>query len=64
MFETNKIYKFMVSKGYEANSIYTIKVGGEDDTFVWGIDLKGQQRGIKKQSIIDWIVMEDEKEVE
>jgi len=64
MFEVNKIYKFMVSKGYEANSIYTLTVGGEDDIFVWGIDLKGQQRGIKKESIIDWIVIENKTEVE
>lgn len=57
-FEIGKKYKFMLQKGYEQNSIYTINVEDEDDNFVSGIDLKGQKRGIKKSLIVDWVLVE------
>lgn len=59
VFEIGKIYKFMVQKGYEQNSIYTITVEGEDELFVNGTDKKGQQRGIKKTTILDWVKVSD-----
>jgi len=59
VFELGKTYKLMVSKGYEQNSIYTLKVELVDDQFVSGIDKKGQRRGIKLNSIIDWVELND-----
>ena len=59
VFEIGKTYKLMVSKGYEQNSIYTLKVENLDNQFVAGIDKKGQRRGIKLDSIIDWVELND-----
>lgn len=58
-FEIGKTYKLMVSKGYEQNSIYTLKVEGLDDDFVYGVDKKLQRRGIKLKAIIDWVELND-----
>ena len=58
-FEVGKTYKLMVSKGYEQNSIYTLKVDGVDENFVYGLDKKSQRRGIKLNAIIDWVELND-----
>jgi hypothetical protein len=58
-FEVGKTYKLMVSKGYEQNSIYTLKVDGVDENFVYGLDKKLQRRGIKLDAIIDWVELND-----
>ena len=58
-FEVGKTYKLMVSKGYEQNSIYTLKVDGVDENFVYGLDKKFQRRGIKLDAIIDWVELND-----
>lgn len=58
MFDIGSTYKLMVDKGYEQNSIYTITIEEEDDIFIRGIDLKGQERGVKKEEIKDWLKLE------
>jgi len=58
VFDIGSTYKLMVDKGYEQNSIYTITIEEEDDIFIRGIDLKGQERGVKKEEIKDWLKLE------
>jgi hypothetical protein len=58
-FIKGRTYKFMLQKGYEQNSVYTITVEDEDDRFVSGIDKKNEKRGIKKDLIVDWILLEN-----
>ena len=49
----------MLQKGYAQNSVYTITVEDEDDRFVSGTDLKNEKRGIRKDLIVDWILLEN-----
>ena len=58
MFDIGSTYKLMVDKGYEQHSIYTITIEEEDDIFIKGVDLKGQERGVNKKDIKDWLKLE------
>jgi len=57
--EIGRRYKLMVSKGFEQNSIYTLRVTSISNEFVEGIDLKNQKRGIRISSIIDYVELND-----
>jgi hypothetical protein len=59
VFEVGKRYKLMISKGYEQNSVYTLIIESVDEHFVNGIDLKNLRRGIRLDTIIDYVELSD-----
>jgi len=50
----------MLDRGYERSTILTITVEHEDEMFVKGKDKDSVHRGLRKDSILDW--MESEKD--
>jgi hypothetical protein len=54
-FEEGVKYKFMINKGFDKNSVYTIDFERETKNFIIGIDLENKRRGINKKFVLDWI---------
>jgi hypothetical protein len=60
LFEIGKKYKIMVDHGFESKTILTITIEYEDDVFVKGNDKNHVPRGLRKDTIIDWMEAEQE----